>query len=538
MQICPQCSSRFEDSEAVCPKDGSPLVKLRPSQALKVDPLLGRRIKDTYLITSRIGVGGMGTVYKAVQERLGREVAIKVLPEHASETEEAVLRFHREARSASSLSHPNTIIIHDYGQETDGLLYLVMECVEGRTLTKLIHGRDLTPSRISRIVRQIAGSLMEAHAQGMIHRDLKPDNIMLTARGGTDDFVKVLDFGLAKGVGRADGNSNVTSAGVVMGTPAYMSPEQIQNLTLTAASDQYALGIIVFEMVSGKAPFQADSSLSLCMMHVNDDPPMLHEIQPEFPANPNLEAVLRKAMAKKAEDRFADVEEFVDHLDPWLSGDEWLPTAFQDIPGVSARAKASGAEGSRARSRGSRRPLLIAAALALILGLGAGAALILGRGALLTQGAGVSDTGVAQKKIKARKRRFDKAMDSGRRYYQGKRYVKAREAFELAARLYSSDPVPHQWLGDTEKQRGNRVQAKTHFEKYLRLSEGELAPSVLEARLMTLLGPEEVEKAEEAKPRERRSSGRRRTGSTSRQRSQITGAKRSSGTPTIDTAFE
>ncbi len=547
MLICPQCNKKFEDdSLEYCPDDGSRLVNVRPSQAVRVDPLLGRRIKDTYKIVSRIGAGGMGTVYKAVQERLGRDVAVKVLPAAMAESEEAVMRFHREARAASSLAHPNTIIIHDYGQEEDGLLYIVMEYVEGTPLSKLIKAGGLTPKLVLHIVEQIAGSLTEAHERGMIHRDLKPDNIMLTRRAHDEYFVKVLDFGLAKAVGKEGEDQSVTTTGVVLGTPAYMSPEQVQGLPLGPACDQYALGVMVFEMVTGRPPFEGATSISVCMAHVNEPPPKLHEVHGSLPDNPGLETVISKALAKEPEGRFQSVAEFVEALRPYLGVDDWADVPVTAAPpgqeegqgGATVAPKQS--TGSEARGGGPAKLVIGMVAGLLVVG-AAVAFLVVGRGGGGEQGAQAKESRVtpaAEPKARdeARSRKYEETMRLGKRYYKEKRYAAALEAFERAHGLDMDNPEPYQWIGETEKMRGNRSLARLNFEKYISLKEGELAPSVLEAKLANLLGPEPDNGGGDQGEAARATKPPKRTKRSNRARARKRG--RSKRSTTIDTAFE
>ncbi|MDY0060710.1 MAG: serine/threonine-protein kinase [Myxococcota bacterium] len=556
MQICPQCGEHYDDGETVCSKDGAELVKLRPSQAMRVDPLLGRRIKDTFLIQSRLGAGGMGTVYKAVQERLNRLVALKILPQHLAESEEAVLRFHREARSASALSHPNTIVIYDYGQEPDGLLFLAMEFVDGRGLTSRIREGNLTPRRIFAILEQVVGSLMEAHGKGMIHRDLKPDNIMLTNRGGSDDFVKVLDFGLAKAVHEeGERATTITQGGMVLGTPAYMSPEQIQNLPLTVASDQYALGVITFEMITGQLPFQGATSLSICMQHVSNEPPALRELYPDLPDNPQLEGVIRRCLAKDPGERFANVAEYLEEIRPYLQGEEWrsgsailqaLPVNTQSstTPRVERRDLHAGPHPVREPAPAPRRllPLVLGLVLAVLLIGGGATAFFLLRKPPAPAPAAASGTAAAgsatpsdkeQQQQQERQQKFEEAMAAGKRLFQEERYPAALEQFEAAHGYDMSNPVPYQWMGDTHKRRGSTTLARLSFEKYLALSEGDLAPSVLEARLATLLGTPPAE----AKPEPTRSA-KKGSGKGTRPPSQGTATSKQGTKPQIDTAFE
>ncbi|MBM4320570.1 MAG: serine/threonine protein kinase, partial [Deltaproteobacteria bacterium] len=472
MQVCPQCGTHYGDAETACAKDGSVLVMIRLSQAIKVDPFIGRCIKDTYSIQSRLGAGGMGTVYKAVQKLLGRVVAIKVLPQQMADSEEAVLRFHREAKSASSLSHPNTIIIYDYGQEPDGLLYLAMEYVDGKPLTTLIREGNLTPRRIQRILEQIAGSLMEAHGRGMIHRDLKPDNVMITTRAGEEDFVKVLDFGLAKAVGKsAEDVTAVTTGNMVLGTPAYMSPEQIQNLPLTPASDQYALGCIVFEMVTGQVPFQGTTSLSVCMQHVNDAPPMMHDVYPSLPFHQQLEEVIHRSLSKEPTERFASVAELLEALSLHLASDEWRSgSAMLQLETPSTRTSAGKSKRSSERqsvaveeARPRRRPLVPVLVAVIVLLLGAGAFFLLGDRLPGQAAAGKGGSGQAavvtpeqeqlQRAGEQRRQQFEEALSEGRKLFQQERYARALELFERAHGLEMKNPEPYQWIGETHKRR-------------------------------------------------------------------------------------
>lgn len=267
-RICPECSRAYPVDQQRCPEDGAELV-LRPSV---VQP--GDLLDERYEILRPLGSGGMSEVYLARQIGLGQRVAIKILNERHASDVVFVKRFFREAKAVASLTHPNTIKIYDYGQTKQGQAYIAMEYVEGQTLANLLKAEKvLSCERAVHILAQICDSLSEAHNKGIIHRDLKPDNIYLQKTPGDPDFVKVLDFGIAKLID--DDQTRLTRTGAICGTPQYMSPEQVQSQNLTPQSDIYALGLILFEMLAGKPVFQDESPVGLMFKHVSEDPPSL-----------------------------------------------------------------------------------------------------------------------------------------------------------------------------------------------------------------------------------------------------------------------
>ena len=276
--------------------------------------LIGQTLAGKYVVTGELGAGGMGAVYRAVQMPIEREVAVKVLKSDLSEDEMAAARFEQEARAVSRLQHPNTITIFDYGKTEDGQLYLAMELLKGRPLSDVVK-RDgpMLPERACRIAQQVCASLHDAHRLGIVHRDLKPDNIFLTRVGGDPDFVKVLDFGLAK-MTQGDDGVNLTKTGMIFGTPKYMSPEQAQGFPIDGRSDLYALGVVLFEMLAGKPPFTAESPMQLLLRHVSEQTPTLTSVNPACGAPPALEAVIMKAMSKMPHDRFESAAEMIDAL--------------------------------------------------------------------------------------------------------------------------------------------------------------------------------------------------------------------------------
>jgi len=314
LKFCPSCDQHFDDDLDLCPEHGLKLLRLLDPDGAE-DLLIGRTIEGRYEIDGRIGAGGMGAVYSATQAMVGRRVAIKVLKPDVANDVMAVKRFMQEARTASALSHPNTITIHDFGQTGDGLLYLVMEFVAGETLDA-VSGRDgaMPPARAAHIVRQILNALQEAHGAGVVHRDLKPDNVLISPQAGNPDFLKVLDFGLAKVTGENASEGGLTRTGQVFGTPAYMSPEQARGEVADARADLYAVGCILYELLSGRRPFEAEQPLALLVMHLQDPPPPFETLDPPVDVPAPLARVVMRAMEKAREARYATATEMLEDL--------------------------------------------------------------------------------------------------------------------------------------------------------------------------------------------------------------------------------
>jgi serine/threonine protein kinase len=274
------------------------------------DPLIGRVINDRYRIIGVIARGGMGKVYRAEQQPLGRLVALKVLNPNFSggNDPEFHKRFFLEASIASKLTHPNTVTIFDYGKTDDDIYYIAMELLEGRTLHRLLREEaPLTPERTMHVGRQICRSLREAHNIGVIHRDLKPANVYLLHHGDERDVVKVLDFGLVKNL--EDKGEELTQAGLFMGSPKYMSPEQIRGERCDGRVDVYALGVMMYEMLTGKVPFDRPNSVNILMAHIHEEVPAISVMNASVRVPPALEAVVRKCMAKSADARYASMED-------------------------------------------------------------------------------------------------------------------------------------------------------------------------------------------------------------------------------------
>src|ERR1700674_3972927 len=264
--------------------------------------LNGRQL-GSYKIVSMLGAGGMGEVYKAHDTNLGRDVALKVLPRDMARDPERLVRFRREARTVAALNHPHIVTLHSV-EEVDGVHFLTMELLEGRSLDQLILEGDLPVARILDIAIAIAEALTAAHEKSIVHRYLKPANVMLTDEGR----IKVLDFGLAKEIREANPNdATLTSAeytkmGVIVGTPAYMSPEQVAGRTIDHRTDIFSLGAMLYELATGQRPFQGQSSAELASAILRDTPRPVRQLRAELPEQ--LECVIQRCLEKSAADRF------------------------------------------------------------------------------------------------------------------------------------------------------------------------------------------------------------------------------------------
>ncbi|MEZ4393225.1 MAG: serine/threonine-protein kinase [Polyangiales bacterium] len=280
-----------------------------------MDPLLGRVINGRFKILSVLARGGMGKVYRAEQSPLGRLIALKVLnPNYSGENDpEFHKRFFFEASIVARLSHANTVTLYDYGQTDDGVYFMAMELLEGRTLHRRLRdeGPVAVPSALH-IALQVCRSLREAHGLGVIHRDLKPANIFLIRRDDDDDFVKVLDFGLVKSTD-TDGES-LTQTGLFIGSPKYMAPEQIRGERVSPATDVYSIGVILFEMLTGRVPFDKPNSVNLLMAHVSEAVPALSEVRPDHNVPAAVEDLVYRCLSKSPDDRFASMSELIDEL--------------------------------------------------------------------------------------------------------------------------------------------------------------------------------------------------------------------------------
>jgi serine/threonine-protein kinase len=296
MKKCPKCGVEYKDANTICPSDGTVLERT-------VDELVGKTLAGKYRIDEFLSEGGMGTVYRATHTLMDKTVAVKVLHPALAADDKIVARFSREARAASRLSHPHALSVTDFGEDEGGVVFLVMEYLNGVTLKEIIRGEGpMALSRAVEIMRQVCGALDAAHSENVVHRDLKSDNIMLLDMAG-GDWVKVLDFGIAK-IQETDGKDpELTAPNLIIGTPQYMSPEQCsQSSEIDARSDIYSLGVILFEMFAGHVPFTAESSTGVMMKQLQDEPPDLLKERADL--SPEVVNVVKRALAKRPDDRF------------------------------------------------------------------------------------------------------------------------------------------------------------------------------------------------------------------------------------------
>jgi serine/threonine-protein kinase len=277
-------------------------------------------LADRYEIDSMLGEGGMAKVFRGTDKVLGRTVAVKVLSAQFALDDSSVARFRREAQSAAALNHPNVVSVFDTGSD-DGVHWIVMEFVEGRTLKEVIQeDGPLAPDRALQIARGVALALASAHESGLVHRDVKPANIMITPSGET----KVMDFGIARAV-TSTGDPTLTKTGFVMGTAAYLSPEQAQGKPVDARSDIYSLGCVLYEMLAGRPPFEGNSPVAVASAHMSAEPEPISGVNPAVPRE--AEAVVARAMRKDPEERYQEARDMADDLGRVVTGEAPLAAA-------------------------------------------------------------------------------------------------------------------------------------------------------------------------------------------------------------------
>ncbi len=366
-------------SEPVRP---APVSEARPVSA-RVEPpvgdLSGRTLNNRYAVEVKIGEGGFGAVYRARQTGMGREVALKVLHPRMAKDPQVVGRFRREAQASSLLRAPHTVQVYDFDQSPEGVMYLAMELLTGRSLHAALHeeGR-FSPVRAARVLDGIAESLGEAHEHGIVHRDIKPENVYLEPRP-TADFVKVLDFGIAKivsGDGLASSGPALTAAGQTLGTLEYMSPEQLMGAQLDGRSDLYALGILAYELLTGALPFSAKTPGEMITAHLKTVPPPPSAGRPDAQISPLVDRIVLRLVEKQRDKRYLDAKELRADLARVIAGDSAGPTltaASQPAaPLLAPKPKgreASGTDQVRTHRRDEAQPRSKAWLLALVLAL-------------------------------------------------------------------------------------------------------------------------------------------------------------------------
>ena len=337
-KICPQCATEYDLDQRFCPKDGT---TLRLQNA--TGDLVGTIVADRYHVLRKLGGGGMGQVYLAEHVKMGRRSALKVMNPSMMKDADAISRFNREAANASRINHPHVADVYDFGETSDGIIYLAMEFVDGPPLTKLLEQEGpLSAARAANIIRQAADALAVAHEMGIVHRDLKPDNIMIARNRDGSDCAKVVDFGIAKAADNAA--QKVTKTGLVVGTPEYMSPEQLAGDKLDGRSDIYALALVAFNMLTGRLPFPADTVQESMIMRLTESPRKLAEMRPDIMWSGEVQATLDKALERDANVRFQTATEFGQSLSRAL--ERMTP------PSGPSEVRASGGE-SQMAGRGS-----------------------------------------------------------------------------------------------------------------------------------------------------------------------------------------
>jgi serine/threonine-protein kinase len=313
---CEACGHENVEGARFCANCGVVLAT-HPKEG--TDPMIGQVIGGRFRIVRVLGEGGMGIVYEAEQQMGStiRKVAVKTLHKQLSSDPSVAARFHRECGTVAGLEHPNTVKVYDFGATSEGTLYIAMEFLQGEPLNVVIEkSAPLEPSRVVNIVRQIAGSLDEAHQQGIIHRDLKPENVVLISRAGEKDVVKLLDFGIAARTESADAakEQKLTQQGMVLGTPPYMSPEQFTGKALDKRSDIYSLGVMTYEMVTGRLPFEAATPWQWATEHMTAQPKPFETTPVKDKLPKSMQAAILRSLEKDREKRQSTTRAFVDEL--------------------------------------------------------------------------------------------------------------------------------------------------------------------------------------------------------------------------------
>jgi serine/threonine protein kinase len=391
-KICPACKNEFAGGEVFCPNDGSRLATPSQLSATRsvpgADPLVGLTVDDRYEILRRIGEGGMGIVYEAEHTKLGKRVALKVLRDDFSSRPEVVERFRQEAKSASRIGNAHIVDISDFGEMPNRASYFVMELLEGDDLANVLAASSTLPlERAANIVLQCCRALSAAHQKGIVHRDMKPENIFLTVRDDRPDFVKIVDFGIAKMSDietKGAPGRKLTKTGMIFGTPEYMSPEQAAGKpNLDHRVDIYALGVILYEMLTGRVPFVGDTFMGVLTQHMFEPVPKLSVANPSLAPSPAIEAFVAKALAKEPSERFASCDEMARALEQALEG-QVIPVELSEVkrptPPEFSGARRSAPTMAEFTPKEPSRALGRIVGVVALLAIGVGAYLALGPG--------------------------------------------------------------------------------------------------------------------------------------------------------------
>ncbi|RMG18493.1 MAG: serine/threonine protein kinase, partial [Deltaproteobacteria bacterium] len=386
MPPCPRCGETFDRPINFCSACGADLRGLGAETDTLTGGIIGRVIDDRYRIQMKLGEGGMGAVYRVEHIRMGKVCALKLMrPDLAGRSDFKRMRdrFRQEARIVSRLVHPNTIQVFDFGETEEGELYLAMEYLKGVPLSQALRdaGGRMPEARVARIASQILRSLAEAHEAGIVHRDIKPQNIMLMDLRDRRDFVKVLDFGIAKLVRERAPGEAATGVGEIVGTPNYLSPEQAQGHPPGPRSDLYSLGAMIFEMLTGRAPYVADTPLGVVTAHITAPVPKVRDVA-GVEVSEGMQAILERALAKDPEDRYLDADAMRAEIDALLGNQREqtgeIPVLLSDNTASELLVREDFER--FARSLVWRRVLSAVAALALVGGIAGAVVGLVGRG--------------------------------------------------------------------------------------------------------------------------------------------------------------
>ncbi len=327
MKRCEKCGQEYENSARFCSRDGGNLIDVSNNLAETVvaphekpsgpqDPMIGRVLAGRYRLLSKLGQGGMGAVYKGEHVKMNRLTAIKILTSELANNPEFVTRFEREAEMASHIDNPHAVAIYDFGEAEEGLVYLAMEFLDGEPLSNVMRREGALPvQRVAQITRQAADALDAAHRIGIVHRDFKPDNLMICRKSGHKEWVEVVDFGIAKRSEVDSKHQALTQTGFVLGTPQYMSPEQVAGEQLDLRSDLYSLALVVYEMLSGALPFEGDTTQSQMVKRLLEPPQPFSRVSSHLAIPAAVEAVVMKALSRHPRDRFSTTLEFARELE-------------------------------------------------------------------------------------------------------------------------------------------------------------------------------------------------------------------------------